>query len=163
MIRRLPRICALAVAAVGLTAVAASGSLAVASVGPTKVGPHQYFNGLVNGKLQDAIVKVVCPGAANWGHALEHQTLSVISPNVITANSGYTGSRAREIGALIGPASSTAPMVVFTRYGHPQQFPTNIPVPCSGTGQVFFVPRPGSHDAKSGAVTVTWANVAAGG
>ena len=133
------------------------GALAT-SVGPTKIGPHQVFDGLVNGKSDDAVVKVVCGGPASFGHALPGQTLAVTSPAVIATNSGETGSRARSIAANV-PGSATAVTVLFKEYNRPTEFPTNIDLPCSGTDVLIFAPVPGSPSAKAATVTVAFANV----
>ena len=149
-----------ALATGGLT----SGASALAStVGPTKIAPHQVFAGLVNGLFDNAIVKVVCPISGTHGRVLDGQTISVTSPTVIAKNFGNTGSKGRAIAANVGPAASTAETVIFKKYNHPQEFPTNIPVPCGGTTVIVFAPVPSSHGSKPGTVTVTWANVSAGG
>lgn len=149
----------LALTAAGLTS--GTGALA-SSVGPTKVGPHQYFAGQVNGDLQNATVKVVCPPLGTVGRALPGQTLAVTWLPVIAANFGYTGSKAREILANVDPASAASDTVVFTMYNEPQAFPTDIAVPCGGTGLVVFSPLPGSQGAKPGTVTVSYANISTG-
>jgi len=149
----------LALTAAGLT----SGTSALASVGPTQIGPHQFFAGEVNGRIENATVKVVCPGAANTGRALPGQTIAVTSPLVIARNFGYTGATGRSIAATVGPAASTSQTILFTMYNQPAEFPTNIPVPCSGTGVVIFSPVAGGKGAKAAKVTVTYANVATGG
>lgn len=66
-----------------------------AAATPGKIGPHQYFEGLVNGSLglgKPAIIKVVCPGpASRTGHPLAKQKVEVSEPKVILSTSGYTG------------------------------------------------------------------------
>jgi hypothetical protein len=165
MTRTLTRLGALVVFALALTAAGlTSGAGALASsVGPTKIGPHQFFGGLVNGVLQGATVKVVCPGPASVGRALPGQTLAVMSPQVIARNFGNTGAKGRAIAANVGPTSSGAVTIIFTKYNHPAAFPTDIPVPCSGTGVIVFNPLPGSHGSAPATVTVTYANVATNG
>ena len=150
---------ALALTAACLTS--GTGALA-SSVGPTKVGPNQYFAGVVNGKLQDATVKVVCPPIGTVGRALPGQTLSVTWLPVVASNFGYTGSKAHAILANVGPGPSATDIVRFTRYNKPQAFPTNVPVPCGGTGLVVFTPVPGSKGAFPGTVTVSYANISTG-
>jgi len=151
---------ALALSATGL----ASASSALASSIPvSKIGPHQFFAGVVNGKVQDAIVKVVCPGAANTGHALPGQTISVTQATAVAANFGYTGATGRSIAATVGPPASAGDTLLFTAYNQVAEFPTNIPLPCGGTGLVIFSPVKGGKGAKSATVTVAYANVGAGG
>jgi hypothetical protein len=150
---------ALALTVAGLT----SGTSALAStVGPTKVGPHQWFAGQVNGDLQNAVVKVVCPPLGTVGRALPGQTVSVTWLPVIASDFGYTGSKGRAIAVNIGPSATAAPTILFTTYNSPAAFPTDVPVPCGGTGIVVFDPVPGSHGAKPGTVTVAYANIATG-
>lgn len=163
MIRKLSRIGCLVVLTLTIAAVSlASESSALAhTVGPTKIRPHQFFAGVVNGMIERATVLVACPISGTHGRALSGQTLSVTSPLVIASNFGYTGSRGRAIVANVGPAASAAETVRFTRYDHPQPFPTNIPVPCGGTGVIMFFPVPGSHGAHAATVTVSYENVAA--
>jgi len=165
MIRNLSRLGCLVVLALTIAAVSVSSeSVALArTVGPTKIRPHQFFAGVVNGMIENATVKVACPISGTNGRALSGQTLSVTSPLVVASNFGYTGSRGRAIVANVGPAASAAETVRFTRYNHPQPFPTNIPVPRDGTGVVIFFPVRGSHHARPATVTVSYENVAANG
>jgi len=166
MIRHISRFGGLVVLALALTVTgltAGTGALA-STVGPTKIGPHQFFAGEVNGMIENATVKVVCPGPGGTvGRALPGQTLAVTSPLVIASNFGNTGSRGRRILANVGPAASAAQTIVFRYYDKPKAFPTNIPVPCSGTGILTFIPLPNSPGAQAATVTVTYANVAASG
>ncbi len=150
---------ALALAGTGMAISASSASASTASIGPSKIGPHQWFTGLVNGRFQHAIVKVVCPVNSSVGRALPGQTVSVTSPPVIAATFGYTGTRARSIAGVVGPAAAVSEVLLFHRYNAPAEFPTNIPLPCGGKGVVIFAPVPGSHTAKASRVRVTYANV----
>ena len=165
MTRTVSRLAGVSALALVLTAAAlTSGSGALATtVGPTKVSPHQYFAGEVNGKLDNATVTVVCPISGKWGRALPRQTLAVTWLPVIASNFGNTGSRGTAIDANTGsPAASAAQTIVFKKYNHPQAFPTNVPVPCGGKHLVIFDPVPNGHGAKAAKVTVTYANVASG-
>ena len=166
MIRHLSRFGGLVAVALALTVAGlTAGTSALAStVGPAKIGPHQFFAGEVNGMIENAIVKVVCPGPGGTvGRALPGQPVAVTSPLVIASNFGYTGSRGTRILANVGPAASAAETIIFRYYDKPKAFPTNIPVPCGGTGVLTFIPLPGSPGARPSTLTVTYANVAAGG
>jgi hypothetical protein len=147
----------LALSTFGLT----SGALA-SSAGPTKVGPHQYFAGMINGKVQNATVEVVCPPSGAVGRALPGQTISVTLAAVIATSSGYTGSKAHAIQVNIGPAATPVPTVLFTSYNQISPFPTDVPVPCAGTEVVAFSPVPSSKRAKAATVTVSYVNVSTG-
>ena len=135
----------------------------------TKVGPHQFFAGSVNGSLgtpTPAIIEVVCPGPSNLtGHPLSGQTVEVGLAISTTSSSGYTGNGARSIGVFFGPPppSKVGPgQVIFTRYGVPKAIPTSLNLPCGGTGVVTFVPFPESPPtSRSESVAVEYANVAA--
>jgi type 1 fimbria pilin len=146
----------------GVVSTASAGSAAwAATVGGNKIEPHQWFAGLVNGKFDNAIVTVACPIGAKTGRALSGQTLEVTMPQVIATNFGNTGSKGRRIASLIGPSVSTSTTIVFKAYNRTVPFPTNIPVPCGGTGTVLFVPIPGSKTSAPATVTVTYGNVTA--
>ncbi|MGA2836541.1 MAG: hypothetical protein ABSF84_08090 [Acidimicrobiales bacterium] len=134
-----------------------------------KVGPHQYFDGLVNGSLgigSPAVIKVVCPGpAGQTGHPLAGQTVEVELPKAILSTSGYTGDDATYIAAFFGPpppSGASSGQVKFTKYGLAKPISTSLTVPCGGTGQVTFVPFPESPPtSRSTSVSVEFANVAA--
>ncbi len=135
-----------------------------------KIGPHQYFDGVVNGAIgvgtSPAIVKVVCPGpGSHAGHPLAGQTVEVTEPKAILSTSGYTGKDATSIGVFFGappPAAEAAGQVSFTRYGVAKPVPRSLSLPCSGTGHVTFVPFPqGPPTSRAATVTVTYVNVAA--
>ena len=149
----------------GMVVIGAWGPAGPAGAGgtpPGKVGPHQFFVGAVNGDFSRAVVKVVCPGPeVTSGRALPGQTIEVSSPPVVATTSGNTGADGTRIVATIGPAVSTSAPVVFTRYDKPQAFPTDVAVPCGGNGVVTFSPVPRGAGARSTAVQVTYADVAA--
>ena len=157
------RLVGVAVAAGTLAAgLAAGGGPAGAVVqDPVPIGPHQLFIGLVNGKSTGAVIDVVCPIGAVVGRALPDQTLEVAQPEVISVKAGNTGSRAHRIVASVLPTPATATGVVFSSYYVTKDFPTNVPVPCSGAGVVRFNPVPGSKTAIPYDVSVTWGNVTA--
>ncbi len=152
------------------------GCLVLASAAPAsagaathpKVGPHQYFDGLVNGSIgvgTPATIKVVCPGPADkTGHPLAKQTVEVVEPKAILSTSGYTGSNAHSISAFFGPpppASATSGQVTFARYDVVKPIPTSLNLPCSGSGHVTFVPLPESPPtSRSASVAVKYVNVA---
>ncbi len=137
----------------------------------TKVRPHQYFAGSVNGSLgtpTPAVIKVVCPGPATpgqTGHPLSGQTVEVGLTASAIGNPGYTGDRATSIAAFFGapPPSTAGPgQVTFTRYRVSKAIPTSLNLPCGGTGVVTFVPFPQSPPtSRSASVAVEFANVAA--
>lgn len=133
-----------------------------------KIGPHQYFDGLVNGSIgvgSPAIIKVVCPGPeSQTGHPLKGQTVEVTEPKAILSTSGYTGNDATSVGAFFEappPAANGPGQVNFTKYGVTKSIPTSLNVPCGGTGQVTFVPFPQSPPTSQAAtVAVEYVNVA---
>jgi hypothetical protein len=133
-----------------------------------KVGPHQYFDGLVNGSMgvgSPAIINVVCPGPSNQtGHPLAGQKVEVEESVAVLTNSGYTGDDATYIDAFFGPpppTPATSGQVKFTKYGVAKAIPKSLELPCRGTGQVTFVPFPESPPtSQSASVAVEDENVA---
>lgn len=150
-----------------LTVSAAVSTNAGAATHP-KVGPHQYFDGLVNGSIgagSPAIVKVVCPGPENQkGHPLAGQTVEVTEPKAILSTSGYTGNHVTFIGAFFvaPPPTANGPgQVNFTTYGVAKPIPTSLDLPCGGTGHVTFLPFPQSPPtSRAAVVAVEYVNVA---
>lgn len=139
--------------------------IAPAAAGPAhivvKVGPKQYFLGVVNGRLSKAVIRVICPGAANTGHPLPRQSAG-LAPPPSAAQGGYTGSVGTSVGAWLTWPGSAAPspayLATFTSY-RSVRIPARITVPCSGSGQLLFLPAPGSPSVKAATVGVTFANI----
>lgn len=156
------------VALLGASAVAV---LAVALMGPpaeatNRVGPGQAFVGRVNGSFGDAVVTVICPGPGlSKGHPASGQVLEVLSPPPPVAygvkiSVGLTGTRGRAIVARFSDDPSVA--TTFHQYFTMKPIPTSLLLPCSGTGTVVFRPSPGSPDARTSVVSVSYLNPAAG-
>jgi hypothetical protein len=124
------------------------------------VGPNQFFAGLVNGQTPRSSIRVACLGPIRpgmLGRPVPGQTVMVrraSSTDPIPV--GFTGSAARSIVAFFSPSASNDPTVMLTEYGVAVAIPTNITVPCSGTGQVFFFAVPSSPTARSTSVAVTF-------
>lgn len=133
-----------------------------------KIGPHQYFDGLVNGSIgvgSPAIIKVVCPGPESQsGHPVRGQTVEVTEPKTVLSTSGYTGEDATSVGVFFGaapPVANGPGQVNFKRYGVTKSIPTSLDLPCGGMGQVTFVPFPQSPPTSQAAtVSVQYMNVA---
>jgi hypothetical protein len=167
---RITRLLATAAAAVvgtaTLTAAAASASAAPPVV---RVGPNQFFAGLVNGSSGPAVIRTDCFGPTalgRMGHPLPGQTLEVeylgtVPPPTPTSagDVGFTGPSSSEIGAFFGslPPAPTPPVsaTIFTVYGASQPLPTSVLVPCFGQGSVPFTPIPGAG-GKEAVVPVTF-------
>jgi len=151
-------------------AVAATGLL-VASAGAAippegKVGPRQYFEGLVNrqaGIGGPVPIKMACFGAVHpgeKGHPMAGQTVAVTRPLVMAVgHAGYTGKQATSIVAFFGPppptavtAAPSASTVTFKRYDVKKPIPTSLTLPCAGTGTVTFVPMPQSPPSSRDAI-----------
>jgi hypothetical protein len=141
---------------------------ALAAPGPAihivaKVAPKQFFAGLVNAKTHKAVLHVVCPGAANFGHPLAHESVQVnlfLPP--VTPAFGYTGTAGTSIEVWLNwpAAAPPAPVYVatFTSY-RSAPIPTSIKVPCSGSGEMLFLPAPGSPTVKAATVDLTFVNI----
>ena len=128
------------------------------------VAPNQDFRGLVNAKTTKAVLRVFCPGIAKTGHPLPHQTAAVarvIDP--VTPNDGSTGTAATSIGAWLTWPTTVAPpppayIATFTSY-RTMRIPTSITVPCSGSGEMLFLPARGSSTVKAATVSLTFVNM----
>ncbi len=129
-----------------------------------KVGPNQYFDGLVNGQAglssTPVVIRMACFGPlrpGQTGHPMAGQTVEVRRPVVIVVgHTGNTGPFGNRIVAFFGPppplpvVSGPTPgspptatgTVTFMHYGVVKPIPTSLVLPCSGTGNVFFVPMP---------------------
>ena len=146
-----------------------SGVTAGSAVGAPSapIGPHQFFNGLVNGKHPTATITVVCPGPARLGqtgHPVAGQTVGVSQAPASTASGvGFTGSLGRSVVVIFSGPATTPPVttvpLTFTSYGT-QAIPTSLSLPCAGTAPVIFSPRPTSKTARNSVVEVTYLNIA---
>jgi hypothetical protein len=142
---------ALVVLASGVLAATLSAGPALAGPRP-RVGPHQVFDGYVNhgrGIRGPVTIAVNCVGPivpGETGTAAPGQSVEIRLAVHARHASGNTGDSAFEIDAFFGappPDGDTRPMkgdVRFTKYGLAKAIPQNIEFPCSGTGQVTFVP-----------------------
>jgi|SRR5215469_14812981 len=159
--RALVTVAAVVSAATPVAVAAAAGPL---SSSAARVGPKQDFRGFVNAKNRKAIIRVACPGPANTGHPLAHQTVRaapVIDPSL--SNDGFTGTKATSVGAwLTWPTTVKPPppayIATFTSY-RAVPIPTSITVPCAGSGQMLFLPAPGSATVKAATVSLTFENI----
>lgn len=128
------------------------------------VAPKQDFRGLVNAKTSKAVLHVFCPGIAKTGRPLPHQIAEValvIDP--VTPNDGSTGTAATSIGVWLTWPTTVAPpppayIATFTSY-RTMRIPTSITVPCSGSGEMLFLPAKGSSTVKAATVSLTFVNI----
>ena len=136
-----------------------------------KIGPGQYFTGVINGTAGNTVVPIpiqmACFGPTTpgeTGHPLGGQTLSVhqLFPPAPATTLGYTGSDST-IGVFFGappPSASggsgahAATTVTFSHYGKAKALPRALTLPCSGTGTVWFVPIPVIPPSQAQAVPV---------
>jgi hypothetical protein len=149
-----------AVVALGAAVVGLSG---VASASATsRVGPNQAFRALVNGHSghpAPVAIAVACFGPVfpgETGHPVAGQTVKVLLDANTASQSGFTGADATSIGVFFGappPATHAAPgLVTLARYGVAKAIPTSLLLPCTGTGQVTFVPLPMTPPTSRAAV-----------
>jgi hypothetical protein len=164
---KLARTLITAAAAFAVAAPLAAAAAASQAGGPAlKVGPKQHVRGFVNTKNSKAVIRVICPGPASTGHPLSRQSVRVaraIDP--IARNDGFTGTAATSIGAWLTWPTTVAPpppayIATFTGYGA-MPIPTSITVPCGGSGEMLFLPAPGSRTVKAATVGVTFVNIGA--
>ena len=126
------------------------------------IRPHQRFAGLVNGKHENAVIYVICPGPAGPGRTgppTGNQTVAVVRGH---EGDGNTGSFGRTIWAEFHDDPSQ--VVRFTRYRTPEAIPTTLKLPCQGTSTVTFTTcfgtLPCASDARDDIVTVSLVNIA---
>ncbi|WP_405587807.1 hypothetical protein [Streptomyces sp. NBC_01190] len=140
-------------------------SAAAAVVDPAPIAPHQYFIGQVNGTSVDAAIKVGCFGPVipgETGHPLAGQYVNVLPVTPPTSSqTGYTGESADRVQVAFGAASSVTTAVTLRSTVVRAAIPTTLSLPCSGTGQVAFVPLPTSSTARTSFIKVTYVNVGA--
>ena len=168
----LRRALVLAVTVVGASVlVTGAGTAGALTPPPGKIGPHQYFIGLVNGNSgigHHAQVRVACPGPIRPGettHPLAHQPLEVVRPAAILTKDGYTGADGTQINAYLGippTATGSGGIATFRYYGVSKPIPTTLNVPCSGSGFITFVPFPRDPGvSRAFVVPVDFVNIAA--
>lgn len=135
-----------------------------------RIGPDEYFAGVINGTDGNTItpipIQMACSGPltpGETGHPLGGQTLAVRQefPPAPTSGLGQTGDDSTVdvfFGAVppgSGPSAQAAPKTVsFTHYDQTKRLPTSLTLPCSGTGTVYFVPVPVTPPSQSEAVPV---------
>jgi hypothetical protein len=122
-----------------LIAVTAVGSTASVAGAATPIGPHQHFDGVVNGHTSDAVVYTVCPGPAASGRTgppAGGQTMAVARAR---ADGGNTGPFRQVYAWFAQDASSSRPIQLqFNAYGVKQSISTDVRLPCDGKGQAQF-------------------------
>ncbi len=137
-----------------------------------KIGPNQYFTGVINQTDGNTIVpipvRMACFGPSTpgeTGHPLGGQTLAVheLYPPIAATTLGRTGNDSTidvffgapppaEVHVLASRAAATT--LGFTRYDKRKSLPTSLTLPCSGTGTVWFVPIPVVPPSQAQAVEV---------
>ena len=144
-------------AAFAAAALAMPVTASAASPGPA-VGPNQFFVGAVispisSGSATPDVIYVDCAGAASTGHPEPGQAVEVKLAASVTQTYGFTGADATSIAADLIWTQANPPIVVdepiasLTAYATPEPIPTTAVAPCSGSGELSFVPQPGSSNA----------------
>ena len=159
--------------AVGLSVALMALTATAQAAGAThRVGPHQFFTGVINGHNGNTSVPIpvdmACFGPltpGETGHPMGGQTLAVrqLFPPTIANSLGETGNDST-IEVFFGPpppapasgaaGPSVARRVSFSRYDKVKKLPTSLTLPCSGTGNVWFVPVPVVPPSRAVAVPV---------
>jgi len=144
-------------AAMGLS-LAATASAAARQQDPVPIGPNEFFRGFINNHPPGtAVITVICPGPVNTGHPAAGQKLEVKTTQpTSTFDTGFTGSAGKKITAALAPSSTSTILASFTSYFVPENIPTSVTVPCSGTGKVVFRPLPTSSTAKPAVLPVAF-------
>ena len=153
-----------------LAPIVLAGSILALSAGmagaAVRVGPSQYFTGVINGHDGNTVnpitIRMACAGPGETGHPVAGQTLAVhelFPPATSGGSLGFTGNDA-EIGAFIDalppstPGGSVTTTPVFRRYDVTKPLPTSLTLPCSGTGTAYFVPIPVVPPSRDAGVPV---------
>jgi hypothetical protein len=156
-------------ARIGTLALAAGAAVAVgtaagtASAATTRIGPHQFFIGSVNGHALSAAIQLGCfgpGGGTRTGHPLPGQYVAAnrVHPELIRP--GFTGTAATAIDVSLVLSSAqgvvtTYPVGTLTGYGTRLPIPVTLNLPCSASGRAVFTPTPSSASARPYAVRVT--------
>ncbi len=130
----------------------------------TPIGPSQIFIGEVNGPAAPVSFGVVCPGAANTGHAFG-DTAGVVKSQDPIPGFGRTGnstSLAANLLYTIGTISALEPVTTFTTYTT-SAVPDTVTAPCSGKETMVFTPVNGGSGATPSSVPVTFVNIGSTG
>jgi hypothetical protein len=163
MFRRIPRVALLGALA---AAIATGTSASAAGAFYLRIDPGDFFIATVNGSTGQnapATIFMACAGPVypgETGHPLGGQTVGVkrVPPPLGgTATIGYTGNRGTSIGAFFGPpppSSGAGSSYVSFQVYRTKPIPIDLELPCSGSGQVIFVPLPLLPPARSIAVPV---------
>jgi hypothetical protein len=134
----------------------------------TPIGPHQFFNGLVNGAKENAIIRMACfgpePVGGRTGHPLAGQTVTVSGPlgtsPVSAAGVGFTGLADSIEATLYFPTPVAGPggvhVATFRYYNDPAPISTELTLPCSGSGVAIFNPVMGGKQARPAKVSVSF-------
>ena len=150
--------------AVGALAVVVLALIPGTAVAATPIGPNQIFIGEVNGSAAPVNFDVVCPGAANTGHAFG-DTVGVVKLQDPIPGFGRTGSAtsiAADLEYTMGNIVVFEPVITFTTYTT-MAVPETVTAPCSGKGTMVFTPVNGGPTATPSSVSVTFVNIGAAG
>jgi hypothetical protein len=157
-----------AVITVGL-AILGTVALSLPAGAAAKVGPHQYFTGVINGTDGNTVIPIsiqmACFGPLHpgqTGHPLGGQTLAVhqlFPPTTTDGTLGNTGDDSTIDVFFHAPPPGSAPgatsdPTAFTRYDKTKKLPRSLTLPCRGTGTVWFVPIPVVPPSQSATVPV---------
>ena len=158
--------------AIGLSAlvIAATAAMTIPAGATSRVGPMQFFTGVINGRdgntATPITIRMACFGPVRpgqTGHPEGGQTLAVhqlFPPRATVGSLGYTGNDS-EIGVFFNApppattrdrAATTTP--AFLAYDRPRPLPTSLVLPCGGTGTVWFTPIPVIPPSRSANVPV---------
>ena len=130
----------------------------------TSVGPNQHFQGLINhssGSSGRVEIQMGCFGPVKpgeTGHPMTGQSITVRMATGTGGSFGETGSRTTSIGVYFGapPPSTTGSStssVIFKKY-RTVAMPTSLVLPCSGDGNVYFLPLPNLPPSEGTAAIV---------
>lgn len=151
--------------------VLAGSAMALPAGASARVGPNQYFTGVINGHNGNTAVPIVirmaCFGPirpGQTGHPMAGQTLAVhqlFPPTASAGSLGFTGkdSRIDVFFNVVPPVPTTGSATTtpfFERYDVTKPLPTSLELPCAGTGTAYFVPIPVIPPSRAATVPVAF-------
>jgi len=152
-------------AALGL-AILVGSAMVLPAGAAVKVGPNQFFTGVINGRdgntTTPITIRMACFGPVRpgeTGHPMAGQTLAVhelFPPTAGAGSLGFTGND-HEIGVffnVLPPGTPVTTTPIFRQYDVPKPLPTSLTLPCGGPGTVYFTPIPVVPPSRTASVPV---------
>lgn len=149
-------------------AVVATAVMAIPAGASQRVGPNQYFTGVINGHDGNTtipiVIRMACFGAikpGETGHPMAGQTLAVhqlFPPTSSGGSLGFTGKDSQiDLFFNVPPPAAGGTLTttpIFKYYDVTKRLPTSLTLPCAGAGTAYFVPVPVIPPSRAATVPV---------